>query len=908
MILRSIEVKGWRCFPDKVRLGRLSERLNVVYGPNGAGKSTFFEAMVRGFFDYHRVGGEFAEMLRPWGKALAPGVVLEFCHAGQEYRLSKQFLDHPSASLERLEGAAFVSLAEGEAADEQVRQVLRASGPGRGLAQVKNWGLAQVLWTLQGDLNLGEITNDTAADIRSMLGAQFAGLGGGRIEQEIERRYAEYFTKGGAVKKGQHAPAAVRLEEDLKAAEIRRGEAREALRQFEERSSRLEGIRAERAQLAREIEAASGTLVEARRRAQEYAELTAEQQRRRGQSQAGEADYKRIVQQIEAIQAAAADLSKACGDRDTLFETLPRLRRAASEARAEAIRRKTLLENCRAGQSSVDAALAEAAQAGTYAAALLCIAELAPKLKQIQRVSQQVTGLRTDRARLVAPDKSSLKKIVNSAKTRDEAQLRLEAALIQIEIEPSRDLVLTVVEGEEPGPGLLHSGDPTLFRGSPAVVLEIEGLGRLRARGPASDAGVLRQDRDKAADKLARLTEPYGTLDLDALEKLSELASDLDRRADEEQARLDGLLAGKSADSLLAELAKRQVAATTIEAQRPGWKEAPPDAPALEFAAGALGRQFREEVGGAERLWQNTENLAASAETNAATGNARLEETEKRAAGAEERLRKLRADGRTDAERESERLAAAASWDAARASLQAIGAQLEVYAGDPAPEATLLERQLKALDQRERETLQNEKLEEGTLSETAARGPYQALAVAEEEVAALTASLAREKSHMDSVALLWRTVRECRTRAVAAVAAPIEDAATTMLHRIAGGRLGRIRLGEGLVPADLTIEAAQTAVPLDTASGGEREQIFLATRLALADVLTRDERQLVLLDDVLTATDSARMARILRLLEESADRTQIVILTCHRERYLGLDGAEFFNVEQIAAARRAVAR
>jgi uncharacterized protein YhaN len=101
----------------------------------------------------------------------------------------------------------------------------------------------------------------------------------------------------------------------------------------------------------------------------------------------------------------------------------------------------------------------------------------------------------------------------------------------------------------------------------------------------------------------------------------------------------------------------------------------------------------------------------------------------------------------------------------------------------------------------------------------------------------------------------------------------------------------------------MNLEVGETDAPvmLDDASGGEREQIFLATRLALAEVLAREERQLVLLDDVLTATDTARMARIMYLLEESADTTQIVILTCHPERYLALDGAEFFDVEHVTA-------
>jgi hypothetical protein len=36
-------------------------------------------------------------------------------------------------------------LAEGEAADKQVREVILTATPGRGLARSENWGLAQVL-------------------------------------------------------------------------------------------------------------------------------------------------------------------------------------------------------------------------------------------------------------------------------------------------------------------------------------------------------------------------------------------------------------------------------------------------------------------------------------------------------------------------------------------------------------------------------------------------------------------------------------------------------------------------------------------------------------------------------------------------------------------------------------------
>jgi len=70
--------------------------------------------------------------------------------------------------------------------------------------------------------------------------------------------------------------------------------------------------------------------------------------------------------------------------------------------------------------------------------------------------------------------------------------------------------------------------------------------------------------------------------------------------------------------------------------------------------------------------------------------------------------------------------------------------------------------------------------------------------------------------------------------------------------------------------------------------------------LALAEVLSGEERELVVLDDVLTATDVPRMSRILSILEESARNLQILILTCHPERYRSMREVVFFNLEELA--------
>ncbi|MBZ5586105.1 MAG: AAA family ATPase, partial [Acidobacteriia bacterium] len=522
MILRCLEVQGWRCFAGRVRLGEFSERLNVVHGPNGAGKSTLFQAMARGLLDSHRVGGEEAETLRPWGRELAPVAAVEFRHGGQEYRLTKRFLDRPSAELERREHGAWARAFESDAADNEVRRMLRASAPGRGLAQIRNWGLAQALWTPQGDLSLGELSGDLAADIRSMLGAQFAGPGGGRVEQRIEALYGQYFgKKTGAVKRGQHAPEAVRLGEKLKAAQAALADASRRLLEFEERSRRLEDIRAGKAQFRRDIDALQAALAAARRRAQEYAGLSLERERRAGQARAAEAEYQQLAQRIEAIQAAAADLSRTAAEGEKLGTALPDLVRAAAERRREAEQKRAALEDVRGTRAAVDAARNAAAQAAGYGAAGRQGAAASLRLEEVGGLEAAVAGIRAERAQLAAPSDTALRSIRKAAKERDDAQTRLESALIQVEVVPARAVDVTVLEGEQRGPRALEAGRPARFQGSPEIVLEIAGFGRVRAGGPASNAAEIRAERDKAAGRLARLTEPFGTADLDTLEALA---------------------------------------------------------------------------------------------------------------------------------------------------------------------------------------------------------------------------------------------------------------------------------------------------------------------------------------------------------------------------------------------------
>jgi uncharacterized protein YhaN len=262
----------------------------------------------------------------------------------------------------------------------------------------------------------------------------------------------------------------------------------------------------------------------------------------------------------------------------------------------------------------------------------------------------------------------------------------------------------------------------------------------------------------------------------------------------------------------------------------------------------------------------------------------------------------LTKDGLADDVRQTARQEALMAWEAARNQAKNYEGKLADIGEDPQKSLEKLERQFQAQEVTEAAARDDENKTEGRLQTLTAEGAYSKLAACDEKLADLTDQIHREKLRMDALRLLHDTVASCKAAAVAAVAAPVERTATRMLARVAGPRLGTVRLTDQFVPAGIQPEALSEAVELDNLSGGEQEQLFLITRLALGQVLAKDERQLVALDDVLNATDTGRLARMLTLLEEAADSLQIVILTCHPERYRALERAEFFHLSDLLSA------
>ncbi len=899
MIVRSIRIADWRCFLNAVEVGPFDDGLNIIFAPNATGKSTLFEAFRRALLDGHKVTGKDVEAIRPWGRELAPKVAVEFISLGQEYRISKQFLDGQSAVLERKEDGKYKRLAESVAADDKTREILTKNPPGRGLSRPENWGLAQVLWAPQGNLALGTLSGDLIADIRGMLGAQVSGAGTGPIEKRIEEKYLEVFSPKGKLRTGKEAPLVGHLQESLALAIETRKNVWDQYLAFEEASRRVEEFQARRAQARLDADAISKSLRDARKTAETYSQLVGERAQRSEMVTAAEAQYKGLKQRIDTIRSTELELSEARKALTGLEGDIPLKEREVQEREQEAATLKATLEDTRKGRETVGSAerLAEAARRFNDCSRELDV--LDGLIKKVKKTERMLGEQRQKRSAFVAPDGKVLRAVRKAIKERDEAQVRIDASLITLEIVPKRKGSVEVIAGEVTGTLNLQPDVPTQIKGSPEVVADISEVARLRAWGPVGSIVEHREARAKAAQKLKELVEPYGTVDIEALESLADHAKELDAEVAEAETKLQTLLSGTSLDELVQ---RRSVLATTLDGlieSHPDWKEKAPAWETLETEADATKKAFIVAVESAEAAWEKAQTALTAVAGHKEILSRRLQDGRRQVQSLISKLAELATDGKSRAEREAELQRVTMAWEAARVHLQDVKAQLDVCGDDPGAVVDRLEAQLEGANQASNQAREKEVIEETRLENICAQGPYSALGLAEERLVQLEQEVKREELRVEAIRLLHDTVAACRTEAIASVSGPVEAAATRTLQRIAGRKLGNIKVDNGFLPAAVVPDAMTDTVQVDNLSGGEQEQLYLATRLALADVLGRDDRQLVVLDDVLTATDSGRLARVMNILEEAAQRLQILILTCHPERYRGLKYGTFHDLESL---------
>jgi DNA repair exonuclease SbcCD ATPase subunit len=339
-----------------------------------------------------------------------------------------------------------------------------------------------------------------------------------------------------------------------------------------------------------------------------------------------------------------------------------------------------------------------------------------------------------------------------------------------------------------------------------------------------------------------------------------------------------------------------------ILATEPSWAEQAPDVLGLKTQVAARKTERAHAQARAMATWQAAEGRGSESERTAASATAAREANEALLAAAVKDLASLEADGKSLSERNEELSTRRRECESAEESLQKIDADLAALPADAPDRLAAINGRISELESEIQRVREAYKEDEAAARALLQQGPYTSLALAEERVKQLEDDEAVETLRLEAIRRLKSVVDEAKAKVLAGIAEPVEARATGILERIVGRPFARIQLGEGMELKSVRPEGCNQAAPAEQMSAGEKEQIYFATRLALAEVLSEGERQVLVLDDPLVNTDPERLPRVLELIEEKSDRLQIVILSCHPERYVDLSGALVCHMEKLESS------
>jgi hypothetical protein len=453
-------------------------------------------------------------------------------------------------------------------------------------------------------------------------------------------------------------------------------------------------------------------------------------------------------------------------------------------------------------------------------------------------------------AELAAPDGALLGRL-------ERLEMQLEASLIHLDFEVESGRQVRILSGEPEGLLELRAGEAARVSGSPEIRVELPGFGRIRASGPAESAANLRAQLKAERGKLRSAD---AGLAVAALRERRTAADELERELAGLRERLVRLMREQSWRDLEA-----------LQAAHPEWSGA-----ALPEVGGEVG-----SVGAARATLAGLERTQK--ERQAGLDKARRELAELPAAGAEVDLDGL-----------------ALEVHGLKMQLREIEAELQEYPRDLEQRAAVCRERVEGARRKRAEAEGGGLQRRAVLRDRLGDAPYEAYAQAKARAAECEEAARVASAQARAGKLLLETLRAVKGESSEQYVEPVAAAVNGLMARVAGVAPGVVRLSRGLAPRDLV--AAGVEVGLSQVSGGEFEQIHFAARLALADLLSMEERQLVVFDDVLMATDGQRMGRILELLEERRERLQVLILTCHPERYVELGDRNLIEMPRRGAA------
>lgn len=871
MRLLNLSIQHWRGL-DNVALGPLSPNLNLITGPNRSGKTRLQQAIWFAMMESSKGAAAHKSKLQSRSGHEPPRVTVEFESGGIQYELVKQFLKN---SFTKLAGGG--KTLEGPEAEARLRAILGTKPGGRSV-DIADSGIWPLLWVEQGKAGNvpHESINDDARNVlhgrlASEVGAATIGKIGTDVMAAAHLEYQRHYTPTGQER------------QELKAARAEEEQARQA---FEVAVAKQESVAnlADEVQQLRSAVDSYGPRIEAQKRSLQETQAHAKAAE---QSKAALAIAEAQEQRLDTERVQAADVVKRrAGLADEIKQAELEQARADKDRKTCAAHVEKLAAKYAEIAAKVATAESERDKAGTalvyvHAAARKAtlkreITSKAELLSAIQAVAAKADAQTKLKASLAKFTEKAIRELRQLQERASNAQAELKGAAVNVTITAKKDVIIA-------GKAWSKGDSNTLSITSPTNIA-IGEVAELKVQPGGSNLGEL---RDQARDATKEIKGKLAELGVETLAEAEQKNKDLRsaKEALEQMQERLGEMAPDGVEAIKTELAELKGEHQAIEVP----DELPTEAQAKKAADSS------EKNCDSLRTERNDLQQSLS---QARVDNAEAEQTSLAIAERIAAMKRQLGSMLSAEEAEGKATKAHHLWEDAVAVRNSAKRTYDESGGDAAQ--LDLNRAVKASENLDRELRKAEQLlhtKSGELQRAESEGLYEVRQNAEANLAQARAVLERKLREAAAAKMLWEALAAKRRALQERLTRPLVTRVSSYLEQLFPGcQLDMTDSFEirGVVDGDTQDE-------FSALSGGEREQLSLVVRLALADVLRGDGTLPLLLDDSMVNSDSERIQIVQRLLYHAARNLQIILFTCQDTLFDRL-GADFHHA--LAPRRR----
>jgi len=518
-------------------------------------------------------------------------------------------------------------------------------------------------------------------------------------------------------------------------------------------------------------------------------------------------------------------------------------------------------------------------------------AELRKRLERVQAFEEEIAGYQAELSRLAAIDQKAFTDLQHLESKQAQAQAALNAMAAEIELVAA--------------PNPVRVGSVELSVGKrqrivePTEVSVGDTLSLKIYPGGGDSLTKARNEVREAQARLQRSLDEYG------LQTVAAAAEALAKRTEVERKRTaaEAAVSALDADDLADECSEAETDFASAEADVARRMEQLGCSDRPDSLAEAKARLRCED-----KSLRNCETLesemkvardALLAEQSGLTGQLKtlqgdIAKDTQKLTGFEAQLRMLLDSHGEDAVRAQRLAGARLAKECAEEALTQIQAALSALQPDQLSQACdRLQRAITAKDQERQDAERRRAVSQATLRSDGAEDPHAALAQADAKQASAEEHLAAVSRKAQAIALIDELFQQEQQALADRFSLPLAEKIGDYLKRLFGPEARAVVTFEdnAFKRIELVRSAQGGAMPFDSLSGGTREQVAAAVRLAIAELLAanHDGSLPVVFDDAFAYSDPDRVNTMQGMLDLGASRgLQVIVLSCNPSDYAGL--------------------